>query len=88
LFRLEGVTPHDYNKSRNLVPDEIPVTINGERRPVHAGSTLLDVIHSLQLEPERVAVELDRTIVRRERWADTRLDPMAEIEIVQFVGGG
>jgi thiamine biosynthesis protein ThiS len=64
------------------------ITINGERRAVDPGATLLDVIRSLGLEPERVAVELDREIVKRERWAETKVAGAAEIEIVQFVGGG
>jgi thiamine biosynthesis protein ThiS len=64
------------------------ITINGERRAVEPGATLLDVVRSLGLEPERVAVELNREIVKRERWAETKVAGAAEIEIVQFVGGG
>ena len=64
------------------------ITINGERRAVEPGATLLDVIRSLGLEPERVAVELDRQIVKRDKWAETNVGGAAEIEIVQFVGGG
>jgi thiamine biosynthesis protein ThiS len=64
------------------------ITINGERRAVEPGATLLDVVRSLGLEPERVAVELDREIVKRERWGETKVAGAAEIEIVQFVGGG
>jgi thiamine biosynthesis protein ThiS len=52
------------------------------------GATLLDVVRSLGLEPERVAVELNRTIVKRDLWTSTLVDAGAEIEIVQFVGGG
>jgi thiamine biosynthesis protein ThiS len=64
------------------------ITINGERRAIQAGATVLDVVRSLGLEPERVAVELDREIVKREKWAETKVGGAAEIEIVQFVGGG
>jgi thiamine biosynthesis protein ThiS len=64
------------------------ITINGERRAVEPGATLLDVVRSLGLEPERVAVELNREIVKRERWAETKVAGATEIEIVQFVGGG
>jgi len=64
------------------------ITINGERRAVEPGATLLDVVRSLGLEPERVAVEMDREIVKRERWTETKVAGAAEIEIVQFVGGG
>ena len=64
------------------------VTVNGERRFFAADATLIDVIHGLSLEPDRVAVELNRAIVKREAWTVTGFDAGAEIEIVQFVGGG
>jgi thiamine biosynthesis protein ThiS len=64
------------------------ITINGERRAVAPDSTLLDIVLSLGLEPDRVAIEMDRQIVKREKWAATKAGGAAEIEIVQFVGGG
>jgi sulfur carrier protein len=64
------------------------VTVNGESRSFPLSASLLDVVRALQLEPERVAVELNRAIVKRDLWASTNLDEGAEIEIVQFVGGG
>ena len=64
------------------------VTLNGERRAFPAQTTLLDVLKALNLEPERVAIEYNRVIIKRELWPSTALDNDAEIEIVQFVGGG
>lgn len=64
------------------------VTVNGERRFFASEATLLDVIRSLNLEPDRVAVELNRAIVKRDAWPGTQFEANAEIEIVQFVGGG
>lgn len=81
------MAPTTYNNARKPVASEM-ITINGERRAVEPGATLLDVVRSLGLEPERVAVELNREIVKRERWAETKVAGAAEIEIVQFVGGG
>ena len=43
----------------------------------------------LEIDPARVAVELNRVIVSRAAWdQDARLDAGAALEIVQFVGGG
>jgi thiamine biosynthesis protein ThiS len=70
------------------VPTENQVTVNGERCSFPAQATLLDVVRSLNLEPERVAIELNRAIVKRELWTETAIGGGAEIEIVQFVGGG
>jgi len=67
---------------------EISVVINGEARSVAPRQTLLEMLRSLGLDPARVAVELDRRIVKQAQWSDTVVEPGAQIEIVQFVGGG
>ena len=64
------------------------IILNGERRTAAEGQTILELLRELDLDPARVAVELDRRIVKQPLWADTRLRPGAEVEIVQFVGGG
>jgi sulfur carrier protein len=40
------------------------------------------------VDPERVAVELNRSIVRQPDWRQRMVELGAQIEIVQFVGGG
>ena len=67
---------------------EYTITVNGECRNFSPGATLADVVAQLGLDPARLAIELNRAIVKREQWAATTFDPGAEIEIVQFVGGG
>ncbi|MGO9010212.1 MAG: sulfur carrier protein ThiS [Bryobacteraceae bacterium] len=67
---------------------EIPVVINGEGRTVAPEQTLLELLGRLGLDPARVAVELDRRIVKQAQWSDTVVEAGAQIEIVQFVGGG
>jgi thiamine biosynthesis protein ThiS len=62
--------------------------INGEEREVAEGLTLAVLLEQLAMKADRVAVELNREIVRREAWAQTRLQPGVRLEIVQFVGGG
>jgi len=66
----------------------IEIVVNGEPRSVPEGQTLLDLLARLQLDPARVAIELDRRIVRKPDWEATVLAPGARLEIVQFVGGG
>lgn len=66
----------------------IECTVNGEPRAIHAGQTLLHLLAELQLNPERVAIELDRRIIKRPEWEACRIAAGARIEIVQFVGGG
>jgi sulfur carrier protein len=66
----------------------IEIMLNGERRSAVEGQTMLGLLSELDLDPARVAIELDRRILKQPLWADTVLRPGAEIEIVQFVGGG
>ncbi len=66
----------------------INAVINGERREVDGGHTLLTLIGALGLAPDRLAVELDRRIVKPADWEHTAIRDGAEIEIVHFVGGG
>ena len=66
----------------------IDIVVNGEMHAASEGQTILDLLHQLDLDPSRVAVELDRRIVRQPNWSETRLNAGAQVEIVQFVGGG
>jgi thiamine biosynthesis protein ThiS len=65
--------------------------INGEPHTVAAPSapfTLAALIDSLNMKPDRVAVELNRNIVPRDRWPQAELKDGDRLEIVHFVGGG
>jgi sulfur carrier protein len=62
--------------------------INGEERELPAGLTLSALLAQLGMKPDRVAVERNRDIVRRERWEETTLEEGDRLEIVHFVGGG
>jgi thiamine biosynthesis protein ThiS len=64
------------------------ITVNGETTEVREGETVLGLLRLLEMKPERVAVEVDRSIVKQAEWPATVLRPGAEVEIVQFVGGG
>ncbi len=66
----------------------IGIIVNGEARSVQAGQTISGLLQELGLAPERVAVEVDRLIVKRPEWASRELGPGSQLEIVQFVGGG
>jgi sulfur carrier protein len=66
----------------------IEIVVNGDPRSLPEGLTLLGLLRELELEPTRVAIELDRRIVKQGEWAGTFLQPGARLEIVQFVGGG
>jgi thiamine biosynthesis protein ThiS len=66
----------------------IEILLNGEPRWVPPDLSLLDLLHTLELDPERVAVELDRRIIKKPAWPVTKILAGARLEVVQFVGGG
>ena len=63
------------------------VKVNGQDRQVSDGSTILDLLESSNLSPDKVAIELNRRLVRTPRYAEP-LKEGDEVEIVTFVGGG
>lgn len=66
----------------------IDVLINGERKQVAAGATLLVLLAELELDPRSVVVEHNRRIVRRAGLGDVTVQNGDAIELVHFVGGG
>jgi thiamine biosynthesis protein ThiS len=66
----------------------VKITINGEERDFASLSTLSGLVEQLGMKPDRIAVELNRELIPRERWAETQLSEGDRLEIVHFVGGG
>jgi thiamine biosynthesis protein ThiS len=64
------------------------VTINGEETELSSAITVTALVESLGLTSKRVAVEINRDVLSRERWNETTVQDSDHIEIVQFVGGG
>ncbi len=66
----------------------VEITVNGEPRSVRDGTTVLALLRELSLPETRVAVERNRSIVRKTEFGATAVAAGDRIEIVTFVGGG
>jgi len=66
----------------------ISIRVNGETRLVPENLTLASLVDTLKLPVDRVAVELNLSIVPRNRWGETMIEEGDRLEIVHFVGGG
>jgi thiamine biosynthesis protein ThiS len=66
----------------------IEVVVNGEAKRVPKGFHVTRLMEWLEIDPARVAVELNRAIVRKQDWAATEVAEGAVLEVVWFVGGG
>lgn len=64
------------------------VFINGETREIQNETNLSDLLKQLSLPSERIAIELNKEVVRRKDWETIRIRDADKIEIVHFVGGG
>ena len=62
--------------------------VNGETRCVPAGTTLEQLLETLQLDPRTLAVELNLDVVPRGRHDQCVLQEGDRLEIVTLVGGG
>jgi thiamine biosynthesis protein ThiS len=68
--------------------DTIEITVNGEARQMSRGARVMDLVKQLELAPERLAIELNLSILPRAKWAETELKSGDRLELVHFVGGG
>ena len=69
-------------------PIHITIKINGEPKPIAAATTVTALVAQLELTAQRLAIELNRDILPRTQWGETRLNDGDKLEIVHFVGGG
>jgi sulfur carrier protein len=67
---------------------KIEITVNGEPYRIGDGATVIDLVNALKLVAERLAIELNLSILPRTAWDETKLKSGDQLEIVHFVGGG
>ena len=67
---------------------EVWVVVNGQRRQIPEACSVADLLESLEAVRGPVAVEVNGTLVTRNRWGDCLLKVRDQVEIVHFVGGG
>ncbi|NOZ68383.1 MAG: sulfur carrier protein ThiS [Deferribacteres bacterium] len=64
------------------------LTINGNGTEVKDGLTVKGLLECLEIEPARVAVEVNLRIIRKDDFHTHELKDGDSVEIVNFVGGG
>lgn len=64
------------------------ITINGEIRELENEVNLNRLLELFSLPSQRIAVELNREVVRKKDWEETIVKEADQVEIVHFVGGG
>jgi sulfur carrier protein len=69
-------------------PGSVSVSVNGEQRPVPAGTTLDTLVAALTAAPSGVAAAVNETVVPRGRWSATALAAGDRVEVLTAVQGG
>ena len=64
------------------------IFINGEARELDDGLTVAAMLDALELPKQRVAIELNRRVIRKQEWETTPVADNDRVEVVHFVGGG
>ena len=62
--------------------------VNGENYQFDAGLTIGQLLKQLDLQPDRVVLELNQNILNTTDNINTELHEEDKLEIIQFVGGG
>jgi thiamine biosynthesis protein ThiS len=65
----------------------VKIVVNGEEREMVGGASVTDLLGELKLTPDKVAIEVNRRLVRSDRYGEG-LKEGDVVEVVTFVGGG
>ncbi len=85
---MRVVTECQTSSPESSQTNQIEIVVNGDPRKVPAGLNVATLLSWMEIDPSRVAVELNRAIVRQPEWLSTPVPGGSSLEIVQFVGGG
>jgi thiamine biosynthesis protein ThiS len=66
----------------------VRITLNGDPYELPRPMSVTELLDVLALDPRRVAVEHNLSIVKRQRFADAIINDGDRVEVVNFVGGG
>ena len=64
------------------------ITLNGQPHTTPEDATVAELLGKLDLQPIRVAVEINEDIVPRRGFDERRICEGDRVEVVTFVGGG
>jgi sulfur carrier protein len=68
--------------------EKIHFQLNGEPHIFVLGANLHDLMCSLELENQALALAVNRQVIPRQRWVDYVLQADDQVDIVRAIGGG
>ena len=67
---------------------KIKIILNGKARSLQKITSVYDLMKSLKLSTDKVAIELNKEIINKKKIKSLYLKNKDNIEIVHFIGGG
>ena len=67
---------------------KIKINLNGKTLFLGKDTSLFKVIKKTKLQPNKIAIELNRKIINKKNMSKIFLKNKYKIEIVHFIGGG
>ncbi len=64
------------------------IQLNGTVYEINRGTNLNELINKLKIQKKKIAVEVNGTIVERDKYTNLVLKKDDKVEIVHFIGGG
>ena len=64
------------------------ILINGESKEINQDLNLNELLKHFSLPSERIAIELNREVVRKKDWENIKVSEGDKLEVIHFVGGG
>ena len=70
------------------IKNKIKITVNGKQMQIMPKFSLKSLITKLKMPLNKIAIELNKKIIDKNRISEIRLKKGDKIEIVHFIGGG
>ena len=70
------------------IKNKIKITVNGKQMQIIPKFTLKSLITKLKMPLNKIAIELNKKIIDKNRISEIQLKKGDKIEIVHFIGGG
>ncbi|MEJ7862042.1 MAG: sulfur carrier protein ThiS [Pyrinomonadaceae bacterium] len=64
------------------------IIINGKAKEISNEVNIIELLEKFSLPKERIAIELNKHVVRKKDWENIKITNADQIEVIHFVGGG
>jgi len=64
------------------------IILNGTAHQLGDQNSIADLVAHLNLTQQAIAVAVNRNVIARQRWEETRLQAHDQVDVVRAIGGG